>query len=100
MKKSKLIRPIATYLLSIWSIMIGTRFIIGYFLGDIYPLGISKETIEKMVKHSIVEQPQGFSSVEFDMMFDWGILLILGIIVLSYHIIDFYIWIKKREKSG
>ena len=67
--KNKLIR----LLLGIWATGIGLKFIIGYIQGNIYEYRF------------------------FDIVFDWGILFILGIINILAVIINYYMEKNKME---
>lgn len=62
-----------TWLLSIWAAMIGLRFITGYFHGNAYQF------------------------VLFDVFFDWGILFLLGFVVLLSSICSWHRNIKGRK---
>jgi len=58
------IRPMLTWLLSIWSLSIGLRFLLSRFNNEIYKLN------------------------EFDFFFDWCILFTLGTIICCWHVYD------------
>ena len=81
-----------TFCLCGWAIGTGLRFIIGYHQGAFYPLGATKYLIEAGA--ITPDMLKGFVSPEFDIVFDWTVLLSLGMVVLAFNIRDYYKSIK------
>lgn len=70
--------------------MIGLKFIIGYYNGMVYPMG-RLDLFKPEVK--II----GFYSMEWDLFFDWGILVALGACMLLFGLKDVYNYLRKNE---
>ena len=67
-------KKILIWLLGIWSMGIGIRFIISNYLKEIYRVN------------------------GLDLIFDWSILTLLGIIIVIISVKDFNNYLKKEEK--
>ena len=90
--KSAGVRPIATYLLAVWALVLGFKFITGFFTGKIYPMWRPD-----LLKNTVAVP--GSYSPELDIVVDWGILVALGVIVFSYGMVDLCRWMRKLEKN-
>jgi len=81
-------RQVIACLIALWAIGLGLRFIVAYFSREIY-----------YYNSGIVTQ----GIPELDLIFDWGMLFFLGIIIYIYTMTDVYRYFKgggrKRQQS-